>query len=246
MKFMMAQACVFLLAAATTGRAASFTITPEVTAAFNLDGTPALLPDIHSLVGHPLIYQVDFNFTISNLSASEGGIGDLEMDVNLTAGLTDQSGWSCDESTTQQTPGGPVEPLWDMNGDYGPNTHDLKAIVAVLGESRLFDDGITDATDPRALLGQDAPGHIGHVDVLWDGVSSQTLSLANVQYATLNSAFNRYGNGHSVDDTHVIQFGEVVPGFSVAPSLASPEPGTVGIMAASCALWMRRARRVAR
>jgi hypothetical protein len=211
--------------------ATTFNLVPQVTAAFDLNGNPVPLPNYQTQVGQPLLYQVNFTFTIGDLSPGDSGFEGVQFDVNLTSGLKDQSGWTPDSSSFVGPHSSSV-PLWQINEDAGPDNSDLRSIVAVLG-TPPYNKG---SSDPRGTLGQTAPASLGSILVEWDGNTAEELSIGTqyegpgtVQYATYNSQTNLINLPNPyVADNYVIDFGT----SSASPAIAvdTPEPASLGIL----------------
>ncbi|MGN6368646.1 MAG: PEP-CTERM sorting domain-containing protein [Phycisphaerae bacterium] len=203
--------------------------------AYDTAGNLVPLPDITKNVGQTYIYEVDFNFTINNLAAGEGGLGSLAMDINPSAGLTvpDPGFWGGpwnQDTTLKFTSGKTTASVWAHNGDDGPSATDLLGIVAYIAKPPY---GTNTTSDPRSVMGQNGPAPIGYVYLQWDGKSQQTVDLSNVQYATwdtndANGSFSagKPGTGGS------LTFGA---------GAATPEPASIGMLAlAGVGLLVRR------
>jgi len=230
-----------------SAHATIFNLVPQVTSAFDLNGNPVPLPNYQTQVGQPLLYQVNFTFTIADLNPGDTGFEGVQFDVNLTSGLKDQSGWIPDASSFVGPHSSSV-PLWQINEDVGPDNSDLQSIVAVLGKPP-YNRG---SSDPRGTLGQTSPASLGSILVEWDGNTAEELSIGTqyegpgtVQYATYNSQTDLINVPNPyVADGNVIDFGA----SAASPVLAvnTPEPASLGILMVGTLALLRSRRRMHR
>jgi len=191
-------------------QAATLNVQANVTAAYDSLWNVVTLPDINTNVGTPLIYQVDYSFTIADLIAGQQGFGNMAMNLSLN-GVADQLGWSGDSSTFKV---GPTNtPIWSDNGDYGV-VGDLQGVVVGISGFNT-----ANAVDPRPTLGQDGDvRYVGSVYVLWDGVTPASVDATVTGFSTISTAGQLASDAGTAFATSVT-FGAI------------PEPATMSLLA---------------
>lgn len=175
-----------LVLAVSFAQAATLNLQATVTGAYNLDWSPAAVPaDISVAQPKPLIYQVDYAFQISDLSAGQVGFGNLVFDLTLNGvGNAENLGWQANTPTFSYKPTPVTTQTVNVFADYGDkgtDSTDLKNILAGIDNFGVA------ANDPRGTLGQAAPYAIGTLYVTWDGLSRASLDANLWQFSTIGS-----------------------------------------------------------
>jgi hypothetical protein len=217
-KFIVTLIAVTFISVTPNAKATDYSLTGEVTAAFDLGFSPIALPDINIFPGFAAVYQIDYSMTTTNVSAGELGFANVGFNI-AGNNLSDSFGigWT---ATTEQVdtnggiPGG-VAPLFATNIDAGTPLDLQGILVSIAG-------GLTTSipTDDRILVGQAPNGNrfMGTIYMEWDGVTPGDVSTNGV-LASSNSVNGEFlPSSSSPSDT--ILFGVPEPSTLVLAGLA--------------------------
>lgn len=209
------------IAAATIGaasNAATITVNQVVAGAFDLGFNPIPVPDLNLYTaGVPLILQVDYTVSVTNLQPGERGFGNVGFNIAAGPGVVEAGagGWAPNIATTDSNgaiPGGTV-PLFSTNADAGPSPSDLQGIFATIA------GGISNpnASDQRVKIGQaGGPDLLGTVFFAWDGVTTTSVSVVGAAASgyTLSGQFvgGVAGPSRSAESDHHSGTGHPGPG----------------------------------
>lgn len=211
LKGMFAIALVGMIAA--QAQAGSFTLTPVVSASYDLAFTQdAATRSTTDKAGGPGIWQVDIFMTVDSLEAGEAGFANTGFNAVFN-GVSDgfDAGWTANSATVDSNgalPGG-IVPLFATNVDAGTPGDELGILVSIAG-------GVTGANDPRRKVGQvgGVPGFLGSLFVQWDAVATGKLSIQDILFQS-NSTTGQFGN--------------TVSGISSEVIFGVPEPSTIAM-----------------
>jgi hypothetical protein len=242
-------AAALALAAFTSATKAdiSYVITATYSDALSTDGLTDLGKiDISKPYGSPVVLEVDYTFTVANLPAGAGGFGDTAFDIALTGGLSPENGtafssnfgpsWegTADTYSTGTGKNLKTHPLYSSNADAGTSTSDLADIAIYLANPPY---GTIASGDTRSTLGQagGATGDLGSAFILWNGVTPGTISLANVQVATYDTADSNFSAATYVPQASLISVG--------GSGVVTPEPASLGVLALGGLALLNRRRK---
>lgn len=207
---------VLALAVSTTAvSAATFTLNPVVTAAFDAGFNPLPSIDTTTMNSVMRIFELDLQVTTANLAAGERGFGNVGFNLALGGTLTEggAGGYQPNTATTDSNgaaPGG-IVPLFFANADAGSNTSDLQGIFATVSS------GITNpnASDMRVRIGQaGGPNSLGKVYVKWNANAMETVTVAGSLWSVLGND-GQFSNGTGTGGS--VTFGDI------------PEPATLAM-----------------
>lgn len=208
-------------------------------------------------VGSSFDYKIEVDASFANPDAGNA-FGSLAFDVNANGAAIPTTGTPITHSTQANNQYVSNNPLWtndagdttsqvfQIAGDKGPVANDLLSLLAVVSQDATADStgggyGL-DAADPRIAMmtsagatGYKAPMKLGTFIVTWDGKNTSSISLANLQYAEINTTTTQFGQTFLNATASGVTF--------TASAVTTPEPASLGVLAIGGAALLARRKK---